>query len=84
MTKRADFKSVKSTFQNTPPNQVLELNSCNFETHFCSFECQLLPRELRVNMSFAVIDMFVLYVQREVCRLIPGPEQRDGVRAFLH
>lgn len=29
VTKRADFKSVKSTFQNTPPNQVWNFCSCD-------------------------------------------------------
>lgn len=67
MTKRADFKSVKSTFQNTPPNQVAERIS---RFSYCSFDGDLL------------IDMFVLCVQREVCRLSPGPDQRDGVSAF--
>lgn len=84
VTKRADFKSVKSSFQNASPNQVPNLF---FDGQIISGWNSL----MRIDTCFtipctyfcicSVLINFIFIEQREVCRLFAGPENHDGVPA---
>ena len=84
VTKRADFKSVKSSFQNASPNQVLNLI---FEWQIISGwnslimidTCFMIPCTYFCICLVLISCIFV--EQREVCRLFAGPENHDGVPA---
>lgn len=85
VTKRADFKSVKSSFQNASPNQVLNLF---LERHIISGWNSLMRIDTYFIISCtyfcicSVLIRFIFVEQREVCRLFAGPENHDGVPAW--